>query len=251
MRGLPARISVVIVRSSDASVRMRDRQLLAGFQDPLVETAARLDADDDQIERVGKPVLDRPLALGDQPAEHEAGNHVADRCHDRRQSPPGCRCAAATGRRPQTAPGAGARRPSRYTAALKLWMPALASRRRSRLMSLGDFGSLLAIDLQARADLFHQPALIDQRGFRRQPPAAASRRRRRSGDVRASSADDAQTGEQADRDEHADRARATVQESWVCIASSVRDVDQLADDQRADDLQRSARRRSSGRRADR
>ena len=73
MRGLPARTSVVIVRSSDARSGCEISQLLAGLQDGLIETAAGLDADDDQVERVRQPVLDPLLALGDQPASTRPG----------------------------------------------------------------------------------------------------------------------------------------------------------------------------------
>ena len=83
MRGLPARTSVVISAQLGGKGRMRDLQLLGGFQDPLIETAAGLDADDDQIERVRKPVLDPALALGGQPPEHHARNQVADQPADR------------------------------------------------------------------------------------------------------------------------------------------------------------------------
>ena len=63
MRVLPARISVVIRRSSDGELRVRDLELDARFQDRLVEAASGLDADNHQVERVGQAVLDLQLLL--------------------------------------------------------------------------------------------------------------------------------------------------------------------------------------------
>ena len=49
---------------------MRYFQLLSGFQDPLIETATGLDADNDQIECVRQPVFDPLLALGYESTEY-------------------------------------------------------------------------------------------------------------------------------------------------------------------------------------
>ena len=65
-----------------------------------------------------------------------------------------------------------------------------ARRRRSRLISLGDFGSLLAIRSRRGSTLFGEPDSDRRARPTPAPPAVAiSRRRRRSGDVRASSAE--------------------------------------------------------------
>ena len=85
MRGLPARISLVTCCSSSASAGCDERQLLARLQHRLIERQAGLDADDDQIERVGQAVADLLLPAGDDPADD------AGRAADRRRSPAGCR----------------------------------------------------------------------------------------------------------------------------------------------------------------
>ena len=57
---------------------MRERQLLADALNRLIEAEAGLDADDEQVERVGQAQADAVLPLPGHAAEHHARQHVAD-----------------------------------------------------------------------------------------------------------------------------------------------------------------------------
>ena len=83
IRGLPARISVVMIRSSSDERRVRHGQLLGRLHDGLIEAHAGLDADDQQVERIGQAVCDQLLSLLGLPRQPEARHHVADDRHQR------------------------------------------------------------------------------------------------------------------------------------------------------------------------
>ena len=214
IRGLPARISVVIMLQFGSERRMGDLQLVAGFQDGLVEPAAGLDADDHQVQRVRQAVFDPPLVLGDQMADGPAPGSCS------RDDPPTIAPVQATGplisAKPQrrTAPAVPARRriDDRRLVAVNA---AAARRRRSRPISFGDFGSVRAIALEPRIELFRRGSIRSTERPRvlRLGARAISRRRRRSGEVRASTAEAPSPVISGDRNETA--ATIGIQSSGV------------------------------------
>ena len=58
---------------------MRERELLADALNRLIEAEPGLDADDQQVERVGQPEADAVLPALGQAAEHHARQQVAER----------------------------------------------------------------------------------------------------------------------------------------------------------------------------
>ena len=77
-RGLPARSSRLIRRSSSDRSGYGERQLLADALQRLVEAEARFDADDQQVERVGERQADAVRAPLRQARQHHAGQDVAE-----------------------------------------------------------------------------------------------------------------------------------------------------------------------------
>ena len=82
-RALPARSSRLISRSSSAQIGVREGQLLADALNRLVEAEAGLDADDQQVERVGQAETDAVL-----PALRHAARAPCPAARSRRRRPP-------------------------------------------------------------------------------------------------------------------------------------------------------------------
>jgi hypothetical protein len=67
--------------------RIRHIQFVGRLDNRLVHRRTSLEADDEQIEEIGKPVVDGPLTLADLPGQPEPGQLETERARDQHERP--------------------------------------------------------------------------------------------------------------------------------------------------------------------